>query len=416
MASRTVVTEMRLGADSDARHAAHLRGLNLDRVLLAALEHRGPFTRAELIDATSLSAPTVGSLSSQLIRSGLLRDLGAGPSSGGRRPACMELNARYGFVASIDLQPERTRLALGDLRGELLSQRVVPTPVQRRPGPLLAQVAQQLRALLGDARVPAGRLLAVAAGAPGAVDHERGVVVALAPNLDGWQRVPMGALLSRALQAPVTVENDVNLAILGERWQGAARGHDTCAFVSVGTGIGAGVVVGGRLHRGHHFQAGEIALMCMGPEHAATDFGARGCLETLVGLDALAARWRRRPARASAGASQARVAELFQAAARGERRARALVDEAAKLVGMAVANLCVVLDPSLVVLGGTLITQGGPLLQQVRRVVRGIVPSSSRIELPTLGEDAALWGGLQVAMLHARERLRQRLRRARAAA
>src|SRR5206468_10676003 len=109
-------------------------------------------------------------------------------------------------------------------------------------------------------------------------------------NLEGWSQVPMAKVLRRNLGTPVVVENDVNLAILGERWRGAARGHDTCAFITVGTGIGAGVIVNGELYHGRHFMAGEIALMGMGPQYVGTHFGTRGCLETLAGLKAIAAR------------------------------------------------------------------------------------------------------------------------------
>jgi predicted NBD/HSP70 family sugar kinase len=109
------------------------------------------------------------------------------------------------------------------------------------------------------------------------VDRDRGMEVALAPNLKGWTNVPMAAILRRALGVPVVVENDVNLAVLGEHWRGAARGHETCVFVTVGTGIGAGMLVDGQLHRGHHFLSGEIGLMCMGSQYIDQDFGTRGC-------------------------------------------------------------------------------------------------------------------------------------------
>jgi predicted NBD/HSP70 family sugar kinase len=387
-------------------HAGHLRGLNLERVLAIAMDRQGPFTRPDLIAATGLSAPTVGSVVSHLIAVGLLRDLGTGPSSGGRRPSFMEFNARYGFVAGIDLGPTRTRLAVGDLRGERLAHRVLPTPRGLGPGPLLTRIASAMRSLLRETPVPAGRLLAVAAGAPGAVDRERGMVVALAPNLKGWSRAPMAKILKRALGAPVVVENDVNLAILGERWRGAAQGHDTCAYVTVGTGIGAGILVDGELLRGHHFLAGEIALMCMGPQYVGKDFGAHGCLETLAGLKAVAARWP-----ASVGnARNGWIGEMVEAARAGNRKARAVVDETATLLGIATANLCLVLDPSLVVLGGALMAQAGPLIDDVRRIVGSIIPMPSQIVPSALGEEAPLWGSLLVATQEARVRLRQALR------
>jgi predicted NBD/HSP70 family sugar kinase len=389
--------------------AGHLRRLNLERVLAVVMDRTDAFTRSELIGATGLSAPTVSSLVSDLMRSGLLRDLGIGPSRGGRRPSFMEFNARHGFVAGIDVGPLRTRLAVADLRGQRLAHDVMPTPSELGPAALLSQVASAVRALLQEADVAPGRLLAVAAGAPGAVDREAGTVVALAPNLKDWSNVPVVAVLEQALGAPVVVENDVNLAILGERWRGAASGHDTCAFISVGTGIGAGIVLEGKLHRGHHFLAGEIALMCMGPQFVDRDFGPRGCLETLAGLKGLKARW-------SAGATgdpDEWVPALFEAARGGDAAARQAVDEEATLVGMAAANLSLVLDPSLIVLGGALITHGRPLVEEVRRIVRQIVPTPPAIVVSALGKEAALWGSLLVATTEARERLRRSLREAR---
>jgi glucokinase len=367
------------------------------------MAREGPFTRAELIEVTGLSAPTVGSLASSLIHAGLLTDLGTGPSRGGRRPSRMQFNARHGFVAAIDLGPTRTRLGLADLRGELLIRRIVSTPQEDDPAALLAALAHEVRALMREADVPSARLLAIGAGAPGSVEAGRGMVVALARNLKGWSQVPMATILRRALGAPVVVDNDVNLAILGEHWKGAARGHDNCVFLSFGTGIGAGILINGRLQHGHHFHAGEIGLMCMGPQYVDTDFGSRGCLETLTGLGALKTRWH------TAAEGTDWVSDLFRAAEAGDRVARDTVDEATTLIGIAAANVCSVLDPSLIVLGGALGMQGEPLLAEVRRIVARILPSPPTIVASSLDKDAPLWGSLLVATTEARERLRQQL-------
>jgi glucokinase len=380
--------------------------MNLERVLSIAIERPHPFTRAELVEATGLSVPTVGSLTTDLIRLGIVKDLGAGPSRGGRRPAFMEFNARYGFVAGIDIGPTRTRLAVGDLRGEALAHKVIETPTTADPAALLTGVAGDLRALMREVQVPASRLLAIGAGAPGAVDPKRGLVIALAPNLGGgWSEVPMGATLRKALGAPVVVENDVNLAILGERWRGAAKGHATCAFISIGTGIGAGIVVKGELHHGDHCVAGEIALMCMGPQYVDTDFGSRGCFETLAGLKALGDRW---SGNGSAGRS-GWVRALFDAARAGDARAQKIVDDTVRLIAMATANLDVVLDPSLIILGGSLVAQAPEVIDEVRRIVGRIVPTPSVIAPPALAEEAPLWGTLLIATREARERLRRQL-------
>jgi predicted NBD/HSP70 family sugar kinase len=393
----------RAQSEGEARSAPHLRRLNRERILAIAMDRPEPFTRAQLTAATGLSAPTVGDLAAELIRAGLLRDLGAGPSRGGRRPAVMEFDARYGFTVGIALGSTKTQLALADLRGERLAHRVMPTP---RTGPTraLAQLAAWTRTLLRDAGVPRDKLMAAAVGVPGAVDRERGMVVALTPNLKGWSSVPVAELLGRSLGVPVVVENDVNLAVLGEHWRGAARGHDTCAFIHVGTGIGAGILVEGHLHRGHHYLAGEIGLTCLGPQYVETDFGARGCLETLAGMGGLLVRWN--------GGAKGRdgAAPLLEAAAAGDRAARRAIGEAATLIGIATANLSLALDPSLIALGGALTAQEECFVGEVRRVVGRIIPRPPEIVVSSLGREAPLWGGLLLATNEAHAVVRGRLR------
>ena len=163
----------------------------------------------------------------------------------------------------------------------------------------------------------------------------------------------MGAYLERLVEAPVVVENDVKLAVLGEHWRGAAQGHDTCVFISLGVGIGAGILIGGELHRGHHSLAGEIAVMCMASEYLARDFGTRGCLETLVGFDTILRRWQPE----ASGDLKDLARALLRAAQAGEESARRAIGDAATLIGMAAANLSLVIDPSLLVLSGPLVRE-----------------------------------------------------------
>src|SRR5262249_22677557 len=180
--------------DGSATHAAHLRGLNIDRVLRIAVDRENAFTRAELIQATGLSAPTVGSVTSNLIEKGVLNDLGTAPSRGGRRPGLMEFNSRHGYIAGIDLGPTRTRIAVGDLRGRQLGMRIVATPLGQGPERMMQQLIDVLRGVMTEAQAPAARLLALVVGAPGPVDLGTGTVL-YAPNLDGWEQVPLRAMM-----------------------------------------------------------------------------------------------------------------------------------------------------------------------------------------------------------------------------
>src|SRR5262245_45032589 len=142
----------------DARHAGHLRAVNLDRILAVAMDRTGPVTRQELSAATALSAPTICTLTAELVRRDLLREAGMGPSRGGRRPSYVEFNARHGHVLGIDVGAASVRLALADLRGEVLGRRHFPTPSGGAPAGLLARVASAARSLQREVRVGAGDL------------------------------------------------------------------------------------------------------------------------------------------------------------------------------------------------------------------------------------------------------------------
>ncbi len=391
--------------ETEARTAQHLRHLNLERLLVAAMGRREPFTRAELTTDTSLSAPTVGNLMLPLIRSGLIRELGTGPSQGGRRPSFLEFNARYGLVAGIAVSPMKTRIALADMRGERLAARELPSLGGMPPATFIPKMATWVKTLIAESSFPADKLLSVAVSVAGTVDDINGIVLA-APNLDGWAQAALGPMLTDALGGvSVAVETDTNLAILGERWRGAAVGHDSCALIYVGTGIGAGIVFGGELIRGHHFLAGKIGLMAMGPQYLHQDFGAAGCLETLASLKAIRSRW-------SAGAPDAGEKapdDLFAAAQQGNARAQKLIEETAELIAMAASHICLVVDPSLIVVAGALV-EHEQFLAHLRQIASRIVPSPPEIVPAKLGKEGPLWGSLLLARNASRDVLRQHLR------
>ncbi len=210
------------------------------------------------------------------------------------------------------------------------------------------------------------------------------------PNIPGREGRPFGRELRERLGVAVTLENDVNLAAVGERWAGVARGVDDFAFLSVGTGMGMGLVLGGELHRGNHGAAGEVdwALAGMAEE---VDPSAEG-------VAALAARI------ASAGSSATSLAppydarEIFAAARGGDALARTVVDEVARRIAAHIAPVAAVADPALVVLGGGLGTNGDLLLAPVRRLLAAWMPYPPLLEISSLGEAAVLMGALAIGL------------------
>jgi len=378
-------------------NGALMRRHNGARVL-DAVRRRGPVSRALLVRETRLSAPTVSALVDDLlVRKKLLRLAGVGESTGGRRPVLIEFNAEYGYVAGVDLGSTTIRLALADLNGRIVARHHAPTPRRSRQAVVDALVAA-IRTLLGKRQTSTGKLLAIGVGAPGMTDVDRGVVIS-AVNLRGWVNVPLREILEREFDVPVAVDNDVNMAALGEYWAGSAREARTFVFIALGAGVGAGLVVDGRLHRGTRWYAGEISHMQLDYRRWNEDFGEAGYLESHVGAAAIAALGERTlGTRRPAAGERTLPVHLFEAARQGDPEAQRAVEQLAVYLGTAVANVVTVLDPSLVVFGGGISHAGALLVEPVRRVVSRIVPNVPDLRISALGDEAQLHGALYTVL------------------
>lgn len=292
------------------------------------------------------------------------------------------------LVAGIDLGGSRLRVALADAAGTILARAALPVDATAGPEAVLAQAAdsvETLRRQLGDGECS---LSAVGVGTPGLVDASEGIVRS-ASNLAGWSDVPVRANLTARLGVPVSLENDVNMAALGERARGAARGWRNFIFVALGTGLGAGIVVNGELLRGAHAAAGEIGYTCVGEQRLGPSFRRDGRLEALVGGPGITRR---------AGSQWLSAEQVFAAARADEAEARIIVAETARWLGIAIGNLAAALDPEGIVLGGGIGSQADLLLEPIRTVVQQIAPAPVVIVASTLGADAQLHGAIASAL------------------
>ena len=299
------------------------------------------------------------------------------------------------LVAAIDLGGSHFSSVLADEQGRFLARAASSIGGDEGPERILGMIADAVEEMLKKRHSSREDLRAVGLAVPGLVDPETGTVGAAA-NLAGWIDVPVAEMLRRRLPVPVRVENDVNLAALGEIWQGAGRGRRHLLFVAPGTGIGAGVIIGGRLHRGAHRFAGEIGYSCPGPEHLEADYGLLGRLEALASGPGLLRRARQRLGERLTADATAR--DVFEMARAGDAEAIALCEETATLIGIAVGNAVTVLDPEMIVFGGGLSREGETLLSRVREVVYRIVPVRPEIVVSALGEEAQLYGAVLMAL------------------
>lgn len=257
---------------------------------------------------------------------------------------------------------------------------------------MIRQIVAGIRRLTSEAgdRAP---LFAIGVGAPGMTDVHRGVVIEAA-NLRGWTNVPLKDLVAHEFGVAVAVDNDVNMAALGEYWKGCARGEPNFVFIALGRGVGAGIMIDGRVHRGSQWYAGEISHLLLDYRRWRRDFGSQGYLEQRVGAKAIGRNWRR----ASRGNEDGEIAALFAAARRGHAGASKIVSQVSMMLGVAVANIVTTLDPAMVVIGGGIGQAGEALLDPLRKVVGTVVPNQPVIQMTALQGDAQLFGSVLSAL------------------
>ncbi|MDI3341491.1 MAG: ROK family transcriptional regulator [Sphaerobacter sp.] len=371
--------------------------------ILELIRRRGPISRAEIARQLRLSGSTVTRLTAELIEAGLVvQEATPGVSSGGRPPILLSFNQRAAALIAVDVGGSSTTVVLADLDGHTLTRRTLPSC---QPGGH-AITPQEVVALVQEAASHASALglpvRGVAIGVPSITRHQEGVVV-LAPAL-GWKEVPLGALVREATQLPTFVENDVNLAALGEYTAGAGRGVAALVAVLVGTGIGAGIVIDGRLYRGVHDAAGEIGYLLVGRESLHHTYPGFGHLERLAGghgiaeeaRAALAARHGPLPPGWPRDLRQLTARDVFRLADR-DPVAAAIVERATDYLAIAVANIAALLNPQRIVLGGGVILGNPHLIGAIRDRLAGRIPDLPEIVRAELGDEAVLVGAVALA-------------------
>jgi len=359
-----------------------LKNLN-ERTVLETIRDGAPISRAEISRRAGISKPTVSLALKALLDAGLVRETPHEPDGPTYGAVYFEPVPDAALVVGLDLGARFLRSAVCDLRGVIRARQ----DIELRPPAAEAAldvVPSLLASLLATTGLEPDLVDAVIVGAPGVVDSRSGTVrVTHLPELDGRA---FGRELSERLSLPVTLENDVNLAALGEQWLGVARGVDDFVFLSVGTGLGAGLVLHGELHRGHHGAAGEVdyALIGLGQEVDPSADAVSALASTLAAGGATSLE------------SPFDVRSVFAAARGGDAVAQAVVDEDARRIALHICAVGAVADVELAVLGGGLGANGDLLLARVRSLLAEWLPYPPRVEVSGLGEAAVLTGALAV--------------------
>lgn len=331
-----------------------IRAINRSAVLHAIMRF-GPISRTEVAERTGLSAATVSGITADLIASDLIFEKEAGDSSGGRRPILLALNPRGGYVVGLKLAADNITGALLDLETSIVATHVTDFS-NHSPEDAIARLTSVVDSLLGASEIHEEQLLGVGVGLAGIVDAEQGIL--RHSPIFGWRDVNLKDALQERLEVPVVIDNDVNTLTLTEKWFGAGQGVDHFLTVTIGRGVGLGIVINGQLYHGSHGGAGEFGHTVIDPNGALCDCGKQGCLETVVSDPALMRVASEAYASGKLPVEVDDVSELVALAEQGEQAAKALFISAADALAQGLANLVNVFCPHLIIISGEGIRAG----------------------------------------------------------
>lgn len=361
------------------------------RAVAEALLHLGPISRAELAKETGLSKQTMSEVMAALESEGWARPAGRTSGAVGRSALRYEVARDAAFSLGVDLGGTKVIAALADLAGDVVAEETEPT--DRRGGRhVLDQIHALALRLAKGAGVDPARIRSVVIGSPGVVDPLTGAI-GLVPNIRGLSDCDVPGVLGALFGLPVAIENDVNLAMLGEAWQGAARGVENAGFLALGTGAGLGLIVNGKLARGASGAAGEIAYLPVGRETDTEAAREIGTFELEVGAAGIVRRYRE-----AGGAPEVdTVREVFARLEAGDATAVTVIDETARIIALAVTALGAIVDPEMIVFGGSIGIRE-ELIGRVRAVMPTVFERQIQITASHLGARAGLVGAVSSAV------------------
>jgi len=384
-------------SEAQTADLALMRELN-ERIVLNLIRQQGPISRAELARRSNLSRSTISSIINTLITTNLVHETGMGDSQGGRRPIMLAFNYQSSYVIGVELATTTVTVLLTDLAATVQRRAQRAFDIAAGPDVCMPQVVELIRAVVREAGVPVEKLLGVGVGVPGPLAFATGRPVA-PPVMPGWHDVPLRRWLERALHLPIFVENDANLGALAEHRWGAAQGWHNLAYVYLGSaGIGAGLILDGRLYRGDIGSAGEIGHLMVDEDGPLCPCGSFGCLEAVAGTPALRAQ-----ARALALPADT-ICAIVALAHQGDPLATTIIRSAGEQLGIAISSLLNMINPGCVVLAGDLTAAGALLLEPLQAMLRrcGLAAAVEHVAigLGTLGDDVVAIGAVSLVVQH----------------
>jgi len=353
-----------------------IRAINRSNVL-NTIKTNGPISRIEIARSTGLSAATVTGITADLIADGFVYEKEEGDSRGGRRPILLAINPHGGYVVGIKLMEDHAIGAITDLEATIvakysckLTDKLLDTAIE--------SLVEVVNVLMGEGGIVSEQLLGVGVGLAGIVNAKKGVL-RYSPYF-GWHDVPLVEILRSRLLVPVYIDNDVNTLTLNEQLFGTGQGKENFITVTIGRGVGLGIVVNGQIYRGGNGAGGEFGHIIIDPEGHQCDCGKKGCLETYVSDPALLRLASEAAARGELPEEPRTVDELIAYAKSGVSVAQLIIAQSGVILGCGIANLITIFNPQEVIISGEGVRAGELMFESMRATI-------AQYAMPGLAED-----------------------------
>ncbi len=377
--------------------ATQMRGINRSAVL-EMIREESPIARTTIAKRLDVSLPTVMRIVDELTKEGFVHPQGETEWSGGRRRPLLEFNADGHVVLGVDMGGTKMYGAISNLAGTILDE-INLSHHESSGEESYNRLVLLIDTLLASPKLKERKVRGIGVGTPGITFHQEGIVK-WAFTL-GWKDFPLKARLAEQYHLPITVDNDVNLAALGESWFGAGQKSRNMVLIAIGTGIGAGIIIDGALYRGAAEASGEIGHMIPGREFLGKNYEDFGALESVASGTSIAQRANSiLKSQGDAADTNHLIAEkVFDAARENKVWAWDVVNETVDYLAIAIANLSVSFDPELIVLGGGVTRSADLLIDPIIRRIKGMIPTPPRLVVSNLGLRATVMGAV-VTVLH----------------
>lgn len=359
------------------------------RAVMEAIIQCAPISRASIAKQTGLSKQTVSDVMRDLEADGWVQEVGRTSGHVGRTAVNYELVPDAAYILSVDLGGTKVRVAICNLACEISAEEVAPTVVAGGQA-VVDQIASLCWKAVDHKKIPRARIRLAVVGVPGAPDRTTGRVL-LAPNIPNFDTMDVAGALEKALGFGVILENDVNLAVVGENWLGEGQGIDNLAYLAVGTGIGSGLMVNGNLVRGATHAAGELGFLPFGADPFEEESLRSGAFERVVASVGIRKQYR------DLSGEQISVPAIFERASAGEPHAGAVLDDVAKYLSRGIGAIAAIANPQKVIIGGS-IGLRPELVERVQRFLPSCFPYPIDIGVSSLGAWAAIIGGAAIGL------------------